>query len=88
MAWTLTFALVAGTVFAMLIVPALAAFAVKGGKIAEEESWIVRWLLRLYRPALDFAMQSRWLIFVGATALLLIGGIVFHLWFRIFAKTG
>jgi len=78
MAWTLTFALVAGTVFAMLIVPALAAFAVKGGKIAEEESWIVRWLLRLYRPALDFAMQSRWLIFVGATALLLIGGIVFH----------
>jgi cobalt-zinc-cadmium resistance protein CzcA len=78
MAWTLTFALIAGTVFAMLVVPALATFAVKGGRIAEDESWIVRWLLRLYRPALDFAMKSRWLIFAVATALLLIGGFVFH----------
>jgi len=78
MAWTLTFALVAGTVFAMLIVPALATFAVKGGKIAEEESWIVRWLLRIYRPALDFAMNSRRLIYAGAAALLVIGVLVFH----------
>jgi len=78
MAWTLTFALIAGTVFAMLIVPALATFAVKDGKIARDESWIVCWLLRLYRPALNFAMKSRWLIFAGATALLLIGGLVFH----------
>ncbi|HUD83047.1 MAG TPA: efflux RND transporter permease subunit, partial [Candidatus Saccharimonadales bacterium] len=77
MAWTLTFALIAGTVFAILVAPALAAFAVKGG-IQEEESWIVRWLLRIYRPALDFAMKTRWVIFIGATALLLIGGLVFH----------
>jgi heavy metal efflux system protein len=77
MAWTLTFALIAGTVFAILVAPALATFAVKGG-IQQEDSWIVRWLLRLYRPALDFAMKTRWLIFVGATVLLLIGGLVFH----------
>ena len=77
MAWTLTFALIAGTVFAILVAPALATFAVKGG-IQEEESWIVRWLLRIYRPALDFAMKTRWVIFIGATALLLIGGLVFH----------
>ena len=49
MALTLTFALIAGTVFAMFVVPALASFAVRGG-IAEHESWIVRWLVRLYRP--------------------------------------
>jgi len=78
MAWTLTFALIAGTVFAMLIAPALATFAVRSGKISEDESWIVRKLLHIYRPALDFAMKSRWLIYVGATALLLIGGLVFH----------
>jgi cobalt-zinc-cadmium resistance protein CzcA len=78
MAWTLTFALVAGTVFAVLIVPALATVAVKGGKIAGEESWIVQWLLRIYRPALDYAMNSRRLVFGGAAALLMIGGVGFH----------
>ena len=78
MAWTLTFALVAGTVFAVLVAPALATFAVKGGKIAAHESWIVRWLLGIYRPALDFALKSRRLIFTGAALLLVIGGIVFH----------
>ncbi len=77
MAWTLTFALIAGTVFAVLVAPALATFAVKNGT-QEEESWIVRWLLRIYRPALDFAMKSRWLIFIGATIVLLLGGVVFH----------
>ena len=50
MAWTLTFALVAGTVFAMLVVPALATFAVKGGKVAGHESWIVRRLLQHLPP--------------------------------------
>ena len=77
MAWTLTFALIAGTVFAMLVVPALATFAVKGGT-QEDDSWIVRWLLRLYRPALDFSLKSRRLIFAGAVLLLVVGGVVFH----------
>jgi cobalt-zinc-cadmium resistance protein CzcA len=77
MAWTLTFALIAGTFFAMLVAPALATFAVHKG-IQEEESWIVRWLLRLYRPALDFALKSRALIFGGAVLLLVMGGVVFH----------
>jgi heavy metal efflux system protein len=77
MAWTLTFALVAGTVFAVLVVPALATFAVRRGT-QEEESWIVRWLLRIYRPALDFALKSRKLIYAAAVLLLVIGGLVFH----------
>jgi heavy metal efflux system protein len=77
MAWTLTFALIAGTFFAILVAPALATFAVKNGT-QEEESWIVRWLLRIYRPALDFAMKTRWLIFISATVLLLIGAIALH----------
>jgi cobalt-zinc-cadmium resistance protein CzcA len=75
MAWTLTFALIAGTVFAMLVAPVLATFAVKGG-IQEEESWIVRWLLRIYRPALKSALAVRWLVYLAAVVLLLIGGAV------------
>jgi cobalt-zinc-cadmium resistance protein CzcA len=77
MAWTLTFALIAGTFFAMLAAPVLATFAVKNGT-QEEESWIVRWLLRIYRPALDFALKTRWLVYISATILLLIGGVALY----------
>ncbi len=76
MALTLTFALIAGTVFAIVVVPALASFALRG-KIAEHESWIVRWLLRLYRPALNFALKSRMLVFGVAVGLLVAGGVTF-----------
>jgi cobalt-zinc-cadmium resistance protein CzcA len=77
MAWTLTFALIAGTVFAVVVAPALATFAVRRGT-QEEEAWVVRGLLHIYRPALDFALKTRWLIFAAAAALLLIGSLVFH----------
>lgn len=77
MALTLTFALITGTIFAMLVVPALASLAVAGGKIAEHESWIVRWLIRLYRPALGFALRSKVFVFVGAIGLLSAGAITY-----------
>lgn len=76
MALTLTFALIAGTIFAILIVPALATFSVSG-KIAEHESWIVRWLLKVYRPLLNFALASRALVFGAAAALLIAAGAVY-----------
>ena len=76
MALTLTFALVAGTVFAILVVPVLASLALKN-RIATGESWIVRWLLRLYRPALAFAMKTPFVVFVAAALLLGAGGAAF-----------
>jgi cobalt-zinc-cadmium resistance protein CzcA len=78
MALTLTFALVAGTLFAMFAVPALASFALKRG-VKEERSWIVRKLVGLYLPALDFAQRSRRLVYAVAFALIAAGGITF--WF-------
>lgn len=78
MALTLTFALITGTIFAIVVVPVLASFAFKGLKIAKKEAWIVRWLLRLYRPALDFALKARWLTCGITIVLLLIGALVFH----------
>lgn len=78
MALTLTFALITGTIFAIVVVPVLASFALKKMKMAEKEAWIVRWLVRLYRPALDFALKVRWVVFGSSMLLLLIGGIIFH----------
>lgn len=77
MALTLTFALIVGTLFAILVVPVLASMATRGG-IAEQESWIVRWLLRLYRPALDYALRSRRLVFGLAVGLLVLAAATYH----------
>jgi cobalt-zinc-cadmium resistance protein CzcA len=76
MALTLTFALIAGTLFAILVVPALASFAVRG-RIAAHESWIVRWLLRLYRPALAFALRVPKSVCLAAAILLAAGGVIY-----------
>jgi cobalt-zinc-cadmium resistance protein CzcA len=78
MALTLTYALIAGTLFAIFVVPVLASFAVKRGAEGEE-SWVVRHLLAIYRPVLAFALNSRKLVFGIAAVLLLCGGLVF--WF-------
>jgi len=78
MALTLTFALVVGTLFAILVVPVLASFAVRGG-IAEHESWVVQLLLRLYRPALAFALRSRRLVYFVGGLLLAAGAVTFLL---------
>ena len=73
MALTLTYALITGTIFAVFIVPALLSFAMKHGA-QSSESWIVRWLLRGYRPVLRLALARRGLVFAGAGLLLLGGG--------------
>jgi heavy metal efflux system protein len=74
MALTLTFALITGSIFAVFVAPALISFAVRRGTQAEE-SWIVRQLIRLYRPTLAFALKSRRLVFAFFGALLVCGGV-------------
>ena len=77
MALTLTFALIAGTILALTVVPVLASFAVKH-KIAEHESFVVQALLRVYRPALVWVMKARSLVLGIAVASLVVTGIVLH----------
>jgi len=76
MALTLTFALLAGTVFALVVVPALASFAVTGRKLGGE-TWIVRWLVHRYRTALDAALRVPKLVYLVAVALLVAGGVTY-----------
>ena len=67
MALTLTYALITGTIFAVFVVPPLLSFAVRHGT-QEDDSWIVRKLIQLYRPVLNFALSCRKLVFAGAGA--------------------
>jgi cobalt-zinc-cadmium resistance protein CzcA len=76
MALTLTYAQVAGTIFAIFVVPPLLSFALKHGGQGEE-SWLVRRLIRVYRPVLQFALGHRHLIFGFAVVLLVSGGLAY-----------
>ncbi len=78
MALTLTYALVTGTIFAVFVVPALLSFVIRRGPSGDEDSWVVRQLTRLYRPALNFAIGWRKLVFLGAALLLLSGGAAYY----------
>ena len=74
MALTLTFALIVGTVLALTVVPMLASFAVRK-KIAEHESKVVTLLLRIYRPALNWALKFRAWVLGAAVASLVVAGV-------------
>jgi heavy metal efflux system protein len=76
MALTLTYALVTGTIFAVFVVPPLLTFAVRHGAQAGD-SWIVRKLIQLYRPVLNFALGRRKLIFAGTGLLLGCGALAY-----------
>ena len=69
MALTLTFALVAGTVLALTLIPVLASFSLRG-KFSTQESWIVQRLVRVYRPLLDWSIKRRALLLGGALLVL------------------
>ncbi len=77
MALTLTFALITGTIFAILIVPPLASVALRRLKIAAHEAWIVRKLVGGYRPSLNYALRVPKLVYIISAIALLLGAFVY-----------
>jgi cobalt-zinc-cadmium resistance protein CzcA len=71
MALTLAFALLAGTVFAIAVVPVLASFLLPE-RPAEHESRLVGWLHRAYARLLDGVVAARRLVIALAAAALLV----------------
>jgi heavy metal efflux system protein len=75
MALTLTFALIAGTLLALFVVPSLLSLVLKSDRVAHQ-AWLVERLRRAYRPALDFALRRRGVVLGAAVALLVVAGVV------------
>ncbi len=76
LAFTKTFAMVAATVIAVSLVPVLCTFLLGGKMHSEESNPIMRFLQRLYKPALVAALKHRFiavlcafLLFLGAVYL-------------------
>ncbi len=70
MAWTKTFALAGSLILAVTLIPVLCTLLL-GGKIKEEETWIVKTLNRTYLPLLKKAIFYRKLTISFAAVLML-----------------
>lgn len=70
LAFTKTFAMVGSTLLAVTVVPVLCSILVRGPFHREEDNWVMRFLLRIYEPVLDWALRSRKTVLAGAGVLL------------------
>ena len=70
LAFTKTFAMVGSTILAVTIVPVLCSVLVRGPFHREENNWVMRMLLRIYEPVLDWALRWRKTVIAGAAVLL------------------
>ncbi len=70
LALTKTFAMAAAALLSVTLVPVLMGWFVKGKVRAEDRNPVNRWAIRTYRPVLQWALRSRWLVLGGAAAVL------------------
>jgi copper/silver efflux system protein len=70
LAWTKTFAMIGATVLAVTLVPVLCTFLVRGPFHAEDRNAVMRVLLALYNPVLDWALRCRKTVLALAATLL------------------
>ncbi|MGI8601769.1 MAG: efflux RND transporter permease subunit [Verrucomicrobiales bacterium] len=76
LAWTKTFAMIGSTLLAVTLVPVLCSLLVRGPFHSEEHNVVMRFLLRLYDPALNWALHHRKTVIGAAAALLALALVV------------
>jgi copper/silver efflux system protein len=76
LAFTKTFAMIGATLLAVTFVPALCTVLVRGPFRPEAENAIMKRLLRLYDPALSWALTHRRVVLGSAAGLLAIAGVL------------
>src|SRR4051812_21904022 len=74
LAFTKTFAVLAATIIAVTLVPALCTILLGGRFHSEEANPVMRLLRRIYRPILERALSHR-LLTIGVAALLFVGAL-------------
>ncbi len=70
LAFTKTFAMIGSTLLAVILVPVLCSFLVRGPFRREEDNWLMCRILGVYDPVLRWALERRALVISLAAALL------------------
>ena len=77
LAFTKTYSMAAAAILSITIVPVLLGYFVRGRMKKEEENPITRYLGKIYHPVVDFVLEKRWYVLIGALVLLLLTYIPF-----------
>jgi Cu(I)/Ag(I) efflux system membrane protein CusA/SilA len=70
LAFTKTFAMIGSTLLAVTLVPVLCSLLVRGPFHSEEHNIVMKFLLRLYEPTLNWALNHRKTVIAGAFLIL------------------
>ena len=70
LAFTKTYSMAAAAVLSVTIVPVWMGFFIRGKILPEERNPVNRFLIRLYHPVLEWALQYKKTVIVGAAALI------------------
>jgi copper/silver efflux system protein len=76
LAFTKTFAMIGSTLLAVTLVPVLCSLLVRGPFHSEERNVVMKFLLRLYEPALDWALAHRRTVIAAAALVLAVSLVV------------
>ncbi len=76
LAFAKTLAMVGATLLAVTLVPALCTFLVRGPFRREEDNWLMKRLLHVYGPALDWALLHRRTVLGAAAGLLALAAVL------------
>ena len=79
LAFTKSFAMIGVAILSITLVPALIPTFIRGRLRREEESWLVRTLINVYKPVLVWAMPRRNLVLWSFAVLLILGAGLFPL---------
>ena len=79
LAFTKSFAMIGVAVLSITLVPALIPSLIRGRLRSENESWLVRSLINIYKPVLTWAMPRRNLVMWSFAVLLIVGAGLFPL---------
>ena len=84
-ALTIVFALASSLVLSLTVIPVICSFLIR--KVSHEEPWLPRKLLKLYEPALAWALQRQKIVFAVAMAMLVAAVTVYLLVGKTFMPT-
>lgn len=77
LAFTKTFALIGSTVLAVSAVPVLCSLLIRGPFHSEDKNYVMRFLMRIYEPTLDWALNHRKTVLFGAATILATSQLMF-----------
>ena len=70
LAWTKTFAMIGSTLLGVTLVPVLCSYLVRGPFHSEDRNLVMRTLMAIYDPALNWALHHRKTVMPGALCIL------------------